>query len=412
MKQIKTVEVAGVNPPGGGAIRAYKMLLYRPQTGITCRSVLIGKFNITDLNLMKSCRPTGVVFPRGRLPFPSSFVSSALPLAFSSAISLRAEDADLVISHHENVNSIRLAARVAELAGSKKLAILQLPPFYARGERFNSVVSSIRMLNRLVLRGDTDIRNIIADAYFRTIWPMWNNVFHEIVSRYLEKFDGIVATSPSIPVEMGEPWIDRIVSLRPGCGFEDHEVSLLGQLRRSGGEPENVAVFPARLVPQKGLADLLLATRLIVRERSDFRLLIIGGSAPRRARQLERAARWLGIRDHISIMGHLPREESFSIRRRAKLVLYPSHVDSYSYTVAESLLMGVPVVAYDIPALRLNFGGLSGLFLVRELDIEALAQRTLEVLEMRNVQVDEPKVKSHGQVAREERIIIERVIGS
>jgi glycosyltransferase involved in cell wall biosynthesis len=100
----------------------------------------------------------------------------------------------------------------------------------------------------------------------------------------------------------------------------------------------------------------------------------------------------------------------WSLRRKARLAIYPSHVDSFSYTVLESLLLGVPVVAYNIPALRLNYSGVEGLYLVEEGDIEALATKVLEVLERRRVEVGIPPVRTNYEVALEEKALIEKAL--
>jgi glycosyltransferase involved in cell wall biosynthesis len=66
-------------------------------------------------------------------------------------------------------------------------------------------------------------------------------------------------------------------------------------------------------------------------------------------------ARKLNIHDKILLTGHIPREELFMLKAKALVHLYPSHEDAFPYSVLESLALGTPVVAYDIPALRINF---------------------------------------------------------
>ncbi|MEM4771069.1 MAG: glycosyltransferase family 4 protein, partial [Acidilobaceae archaeon] len=236
-----------------------------------------------------------------------------------------------------------------------------------------------------------------------------NEAFYEVVDYYLKRFDMLLAVSPSIPLEMGENWSSRVLSLRPGYGLDENELSLLRDLKSRRVHSKPIVVFPARLEVRKGLSDLVLATRLIVRERRDFKLLVIGRGRDDIVRRFMSIVSRFNLKDNIIMMGYVPRYESFLLRREAKLMLYPSHIDSYSYSVAESLLMGVPVIAYDIPALKLNFGGVDGLYLVRELDIEALAQKVLELLEARDISVGEPKVKLYDEVALEEKIILDKI---
>ena len=46
-------------------------------------------------------------------------------------------------------------------------------------------------------------------------------------------------------------------------------------------------------------------------------------------------------------------------------MIYPSHVDAFSYTVLEALNLKTPVIAYDIPALRIYYNNLEGVTLVK-----------------------------------------------
>jgi len=78
-------------------------------------------------------------------------------------------------------------------------------------------------------------------------------------------------------------------------------------------------------------------------------------------------------------------------------MLYPSHEDTFSYAVLESLHLGTPVVGYKIPALEIYYGGLPGVVLVEEWDLEALAVKTMEILEKRVDAVEPPKIKPWGE---------------
>ncbi|NAZ24601.1 MAG: glycosyltransferase [Thermofilum sp.] len=60
--------------------------------------------------------------------------------------------------------------------------------------------------------------------------------------------------------------------------------------------------------------------------------------------------------------GYLSRLDSFQLARDAKLVLHPSHMDIYSFSVIEALYLGTPVVGYNIPALQLIHEISQGLF--------------------------------------------------
>jgi len=418
MEQIRTLEVAAINPKaGGGNLRATTMLSYRRTTGINCKSVLLDYDPSSLKRFIASCPPQALVQIRRLVdstPLPSSFKRTLTPytlLFFVKALASRAEGhPHIVVSHHESVDALRVTLKLAEELEAPSLAILQLPPIYGDRRRLEKIEASVTLFYELLRASSINPIDYINHTYYKSVWRNWIKLSYTLVERLLGKFDALLAVSPSIPVDMGSEWASRVIALKPGVGFEESEIVTLLGFRSSRAESRDYAVLPARLHPPKGIADLLLAVRLIVRERSNFKLLITGSSRPRVRRQFERIVSKLGLKNNIVMLGYMPRLENFAVRSKAKLTLYPSHSDAYPYSVAEQLLMGVPMVAYDIPALKLNFAGIDGLYLVPEGDVEALAQKALELLEAKRVEVGMPKVKLNKQVALEEKIIITRVI--
>jgi glycosyltransferase involved in cell wall biosynthesis len=227
--------------------------------------------------------------------------------------------------------------------------------------------------------------------------------------KLLSGFNAILAVSPSIPLEMGDEWVYRVISFH-GYGLDRGELEVLLKFRETSVEPHKpYIVFPARLSISKGLADLLLVSAILKRTYSNFKLLLIGSGSRMVESQMRRIISNLGLKDNVVLLGYMRRDHDYwSLRRKAKLTIYPSHVDSFSYTVLESLLLGVPVIAYNIPALKLNYGGVEGLYLVEEGDIEALATKVIEVLERGRVEVGIPSVRTNYEVALEEKALIEK----
>jgi glycosyltransferase involved in cell wall biosynthesis len=110
--------------------------------------------------------------------------------------------------------------------------------------------------------------------------------------------------------------------------------------------------------------------------------------------RVKRVLRRLGIEDKVVFTGFVSREKRFEIVAKAKLMLYPSHVDAFSYVVLESLHLETPVVGYRIPALEIYYGKSPGVELVEKGDIEALTVKTIDVLEKGIEAVEPPKIKS------------------
>jgi glycosyltransferase involved in cell wall biosynthesis len=347
-----------------------------------------------------------------RAPLPGSWKILLTPARFFYRLSSRDYKPDVVISHHETIDSLRVASLVRERLGSKSAAILQLPPFYGDRVRLQRIQRSAGLYWQLVVSSKpVSPRDLIYYSHSKLVLPVSTRVAWGSAGKLLGGFDAVLAVSPSIPLEMGGEWAGRAVSFR-GVGVDRGELEALLRFRDAGAGPRKPrVVFPARLTASKGLADLLLASALLKRWHPGFKLVITGSGSRMVESQVRRIAANLGLKENVALLGYMGRGRDYwSLRREAKLTIYPSHVDSYSYTVLESLLLGVPVVAYDIPALKLNYMGVEGLHLVEEGDIEALAVKASEILERGRVEVGTPPVRENYEVALEEKALIEKAL--
>jgi glycosyltransferase involved in cell wall biosynthesis len=417
---MRTLEVAGLDPKTGGAMRAAMMISLRRRVGVEdCRTLPIDPHfydltNVIVTKALKSCPPVGSVSLPSivqKTPLPSSWKILLTPAKLLYRLSSKDYNPDVIISHHETIDSLRVASLVKEYLGSKSVAILQLPPFYGDKVRLQRIQRSLNMYWQLVISTSkpSSLPDLIYYSYSKLGVPVSTRIVWSSAKKLLGGFNLILATSPSIPLEMGDEWVYRVISFH-GYGLDRGELEVLLKLRETSVEPHKpYIVFPARLSISKGLADLLLVSALLKRAYPNFKLLLIGSGSKMVESQTRRIISNLGLEDNVALLGFMRRDHDYwSLRRKAKLTIYPSHVDSFSYTVLESLLLGVPVVAYNIPALKLNYGGVEGLYLVEEGDIEALASKVLEVLERRRVEVEIPPVRTNYEVALEEKALIEK----
>ena len=143
------------------------------------------------------------------------------------------------------------------------------------------------------------------------------------------------------------------------------------------GKGDYGVYMAARLVPSKGLFDLLEVVKRM--GGRNFRIVILGRLEEYQEEFLRRVDEY-ELRDVIVHVGYLDGRDKREVISRAKVLIYPSHDDANSITVLESLSLGTPVVAYDIPGLRFVYEGLPNVELVREFDYEGMALRASEYL--------------------------------
>ncbi len=138
-------------------------------------------------------------------------------------------------------------------------------------------------------------------------------------------------------------------------------------------DKENYVVFYGRITPAKGIWDIIK----VARHLNDIDIVIFGPISDRiRVRFLR------NLPNNIKYMGYRPRDELYSSVAKAKVLIYPSHIDSFSLVVLETLALGTSVVAYDIPAIRLIYGRLKPVHIVPEHNIKDLVNEAKKIMNM------------------------------
>jgi len=407
---------------GGGGYRALLSIEEYKKRGINSFLVLPWSFQFKTRERIKkdiiSLLKEGVNIcgyatpPRFLYPnFPtkraiSNFILSCEPSLIKITINKRSSHKfHCVMSMHEGVDAITTALRVGEIFSLKKIVLLQLPPFYG-DERRIKILESV----------DQFWLELTKTNPLRRPWMVLKRKINENVAKnirsLLSKFDLILAVSRAIPIEMGEEWIYKVVSLDPGVALSQSDLQLINEISTKTRRKEKIVIFGGRPDPYKGIIDALLAWKSILRSANqDYKLIVTGDVQPNILARLKLFCRKMNIEDKVLFTGFIPREERLSLVAKAKMMLYPSHVDSFSYAVLEALHLNTPVVAYDIPALKIYYSGLEGITLVKETDIESLAQKSIEYIESKNVQVEKPIfTKNWDKIMDEETEIIKRCL--
>ena len=148
---------------------------------------------------------------------------------------------------------------------------------------------------------------------------------------------------------------------------------------------EDYIVFWARLYSLKGILEVPYIIRQIVKKYDDIKLKLFG----KFYNDIEKnhffnLLKKLGIERNVEYLGFLPEEKKYEIVSKARAVLYPSHSDSFSLVILESLALGTPVVAYDLLGPRSVYEGLSAVKFVKEFDIKGMAREVLKLITMKD----------------------------
>jgi len=145
--------------------------------------------------------------------------------------------------------------------------------------------------------------------------------------------------------------------------------------------------FVGRIAKEKGVFDLLEVWKKILKSKKNAKLLIIGSGLE--LASLERKIAANGLRDNVLIRGRCNNEELYGSLKSSKVFVFPSLFEGWGIAVAEALACGIPVVAYNIPALREVFGQCKSVFLTPARNVAQMALTVAGVLDSENKKLAE-----------------------
>lgn len=195
-------------------------------------------------------------------------------------------------------------------------------------------------------------------------------------ARVFERAHGVVASHPLLEAELRK-------ELRP-AGRTMVAPNGVRAVEAPPGEKEFDAVYAGSLFPWKGV-DVCLEAVARAPGRS---LAVVGGNPAERLAELQERAAALGILERVRFLGQRPRQETLEIVARARAALVPldpefAEGDRYTFPLKllEAMMLGVPVVAADSPAIRTFVTEGRDALLFPRGDAAALAAALFRVLE-------------------------------
>jgi len=108
-------------------------------------------------------------------------------------------------------------------------------------------------------------------------------------------------------------------------------------------------VFLGRLHPQKGIHDLFMIWQYVVKDSPKARLAIMGGGSAKDIDVLKHEINASGLAKNVLYHGYVDGVKKYRILRQSKVMLVPSHYESWGQVIAEGLVFGLPVLCYDLP---------------------------------------------------------------
>jgi glycosyltransferase involved in cell wall biosynthesis len=137
------------------------------------------------------------------------------------------------------------------------------------------------------------------------------------------------------------------------------------------------AIFIGRLVPEKGVLELIDIWKYVCEKKKDAKLAILG-SGPLN-NQVQNKIRQYGLTDNIKTFGFVDGVEKFKIIKESKVVVHPSIMDSGGMAACEAMVCGLPGVSFDLQSLKVYYP--KGMLKTPSYDLKIFANNVLKLLD-------------------------------
>lgn len=302
---MKILIATGIFPPQIGGPATYSKLLYDelPKRGINVEIATFGDYLdqpkiirhfLYFIELLQKSADVDMIY--GLDP-----VSVGLPALLASQI-------------RNKKYVLRIAGDYAWEQGTQRFGVTDILDEFAKTEvGYSWQVKLMKRIQRYV--ADGAYRIIVPSNYLKTIVSAWGVVPEKIVPVY----NGFhVPASKTLRT-----------TLRKKLGFEG-----------------SVIVSAGRLVPWKGMKELIETLPQVLKEVPDARLVIIGDGPEKK--NLEECAGSLGIASKVLFTGKLGQKELFDYVKAADVFALNTAYEGMSHQILETMALGTPVITTAI----------------------------------------------------------------
>ncbi|MEM3696425.1 MAG: glycosyltransferase family 4 protein [Candidatus Bathyarchaeia archaeon] len=287
---------------------------------------------------------------------------------------------------------------------------------YCPGEPFPYVLASVMAKHRLRIPlvgsvnllnpEDTSILTSIRQAlvysearrgikYFTTVHERLIFCFKKHVRNFLvKKMDIIFSVSHYIKDLLIKMGIEkrRIYPVHIGVNFS----FIQAVAQKFKDDKKFDACFLGSIIPRKGVIDLIKAWKIVNRKKPNARVIIIGGGKGPYLGKVKELAKKMNLLKNIVFTGFVSEEEKYKLLAQSRVFVFPSYLEGNPLVLCEAMACGLPVVVYDLPYYKENYG--EKMIYVRKGDIKELATTILTILE--NTLIQERLSRESIELAR------------
>jgi len=138
--------------------------------------------------------------------------------------------------------------------------------------------------------------------------------------------------------------------------------------------------FLGGLRPSKGIFDLVPIWRRVVELMPNAKLLVVGGGTEDVEKKFKKGISNAGLDGNIEVLGNIPnRYKVFSLLKQSRILIFPSHEDTWGIPICEAMACGLPVIAWNYKFYKYLYP--KGIKLVEIGDYDAFTRGIIKILE-------------------------------
>lgn len=142
---------------------------------------------------------------------------------------------------------------------------------------------------------------------------------------------------------------------------------------------EKIVLYVGSLRPVKGVKYLIEAMRIVIKNKPDTKLVIVGDGTERE--QLEMLVRSLKLGRYIKFVGMVPNENVPEYMISSDIFVLPSLSEGFPNVILEAMASGLPIICTEVGGMREIIKEGENGFMVSTKNIEELSEKVLMLLQ-------------------------------
>ena len=215
--------------------------------------------------------------------------------------------------------------------------------------------------------------SVIGDNFTANIVSFFHLVLRWFILKSLNFADFIFTCSNDLKSKINHVGFNGDVNVVP-VGFEVDKYLVIPKKKVYD------AVSIGRFSSEKGIFDLIDVWRLVVKNKKDAKLLIIGAGDKMVVSQLKKLISDFGLTGNVLLAGSVSESKKFDYICKSKLLLFLSHIEGWGIVPFEALACGLPVVAYDLSVYKETIKHCSSVFLLGR-NFSLISKRVINLID-------------------------------